>query len=129
MNIRQIIVYITAGAPARRQVGHGHGGSIDKIPPGLSGRFTHTSGYGGTPELTPPVFVADEETPTYKATLRLVTDGDLDAYTSFGGGFHQDDLEWEAKKFKADIAPMLIDVDAFDREYIWQRLWYTQHRE
>jgi len=24
------------------------------------------------------------------------------------------------------IAPLLVGVDAFDREYIWQRLWYTQ---
>ena len=39
------------------------------------------------PRLTPPVYVADEEAPTYSATLRLVTDGDLDAYTGFGSGF------------------------------------------
>jgi L-alanine-DL-glutamate epimerase-like enolase superfamily enzyme len=126
VNIRQIVVYIAAGAPARRQVGHGHGGSIDKIPPGLSGRFTHTSGYGGTPELTPPVYVADEETPTYSATLRLVTDGDLDAYTKFGSGFSAEELLWKGREFAAVIAPLLVGVDAFDREYVWQRLWYAQ---
>jgi L-alanine-DL-glutamate epimerase-like enolase superfamily enzyme len=126
VNIRQIIVYITAGAPARRQLGQGPGGSIDKLPPGLSRRFTHTSGYGGTPELTPPVFVADEETPTYKATLRLVTDGDLDAYTGFGSGFSAEELLWKGREFAAVIAPLLVGVDAFDREYVWQRLWYAQ---
>ncbi len=126
MKIEQIAIYITEGAPARREVGHRHGGSIDKIPPGLSGRFTHTSGYGGTPELTPPVYVADEETPTYSATLRLVTDGDLDAHTGFGGGFNAEELLWKGREFAAVIAPLLVGVDAFDREYVWQRLWYAQ---
>ena len=126
MKIEQIAIYITEGAPARREVGHRHGGSIDKIPPGLSGRFTHTSGYGGTPELTPPVYVADEETPTYSATLRLVTDGDLDAHTGFGGGFSAEELLWKGREFAAVIAPLLVGVDAFDREYVWQRLWYAQ---
>ncbi|MDA0337623.1 MAG: hypothetical protein O2782_20860 [bacterium] len=126
MNIRQIVIYIVEGPPARRQVGHGHGGSIDRIPPGLSGRFTHTSGYGGTAELTAPVYVADEEAPTYAATLRLITDGDLDAWASFGSGFSAEELLWKGREFAAVIAPLLVGIDAFDREYVWQRLWYAQ---
>jgi L-alanine-DL-glutamate epimerase-like enolase superfamily enzyme len=126
MNIRQVVIYINAGPPARREVGHRHGGSIDKIPPGLSGRFTHTSGYGGTDALTAPVYVAEEEAPTFNATLRLVTDGDLDAHASFGGGFHAEELLWKSREFAAVIAPLLVGVDAFDREYVWQRLWYAQ---
>ncbi|MBA72970.1 MAG: hypothetical protein CMO73_09885, partial [Verrucomicrobiales bacterium] len=71
-------------------------------------------------------FVDDTEYTTYRSTLRLITDGPLDAYAEFGSGFHRDDLEFGAKQFMGDIAPMLIDVDAFDRELIWQKLWYTQ---
>jgi L-alanine-DL-glutamate epimerase-like enolase superfamily enzyme len=124
--IRQIVVHVTEGPPARRQVGHPHGGSIDKIPPGLSGRFTHTSGFGGTVQVEPPVYVAAQDTPTYNATLRLVTDGDLSAWTSFGSGFNAEELLWKAREFAAAIAPLLVGVDAFDREYLWQRLWYAQ---
>lgn len=126
MNIRQVAIYIIEGPPARREVRHAHGGSIDLIPPGLSGRFTHTSGFGGPMAHEPPVYVAEEETPTYSATLRLVTDGELDAWTGFASGFNADELLWQARQFAAVIAPLLVGVDAFDREYIWQRLWYAQ---
>jgi len=123
--IRQVEVYVMEGPPARRRAG-GPRGSIDKIPPGLSGRFTHTSGFGGAVPLQAPVYVAEEETPTYNATLRLVTDGSFSAWAGFGTGFSADELLWKGRDFASVIAPLLIGVDAFDREYLWQRLWYAQ---
>ncbi len=117
MQIKEMKFYILEGEPQiRRASGRGN---MNKVPPGLSGLFTHTGGgcfnyVDGTPK------------PTYKLMLRLVTDGDLDAFCNFTSGFHKEELEWEAKKWKATIAHLLIGVDAFDREYIWQRLWYAQ---
>ena len=125
MIIRQIEVCVVEGPSARRRVG-GSRGSIDKIPPGLSGRFTHTAGFGGEVAVEPPLYEADEESPTYAATIRLVTDGELSAWASFGSGFSADELLWKGRDFAATIAPLLVGVDAFDREYIWQRLWYAQ---
>jgi L-alanine-DL-glutamate epimerase-like enolase superfamily enzyme len=125
MKIQQIVIYVQQGEATRRQTSV-HGGSIDLIPPGLSGRFTHSSGFGGPLAVEAPVYVADEEGPTYNATLRLVTDGDLDAFTRFGGGFSAEELLWQGRQFAAAIAPLLLGVDAFDREYVWQRLWYAQ---
>ena len=57
---------------------------------------------------------------------RLVTDGDLSAWAAFGSGFSADELLWKGREFAATIAPLLVGVDAFDREYLWQRLWYAQ---
>lgn len=126
MIIRQAVVYVVQGPPARREAGHRHGGSIDKIPPGLSGRFTHTSGFGGALERQPPVWVAEAEAPTYRATLRLVTGGERDAHATLATGFSAEELLWRGREFLAQIAPLLVGVDAFDREYLWQRLWYAQ---
>lgn len=125
MLINDSKIYILEGEPRTRQARNYRDG-IDKVPPGLSGLFTHSLGFRG--QRPEDVIEYRDETPcpTYTATLRLVTDGDLDAYTSFGTSFHPDELEWRAKEFKVTIAPLLIGVDAFDREYIWQRLWYTQ---
>ena len=133
MIIRDVKFYISEGEPRKRHTESR--GNIDKVPPGLSGLFTHTSGYGGGVEVDESLiepgafcmaYTATEESPTYNAKIRFVTDGDFDAYADFGTDFHADDLEWKAKEFKAQIAPMLLGVDAFDREYIWQRLWYGQ---
>lgn len=126
MNIQQIVVYVVEGEPSLRRVGHPHGGTISKIPPGLSGRFTHSSGFGGPVDPEPPEYVSDAEAPTYNATLRLVTDGDLDAYASLASGFSAEELLWRGREFAARIAPLLVGVDAFDREFVWQRLWYAQ---
>ena len=64
--------------------------------------------------------------PTYSLMLRLITDNGMSAFTNYGGGFHPDDLEWQAKSFKTTFAPILVGVEAFDREYIWQKLWVAQ---
>ena len=134
MQIQDAKFYLREGEPSPRQVRYR--GTIEKVPPGLSGLFTHAlAADPGEPVFDEAMFHRDkhfvtyeDETryPTYTSTLRLITDGPLDAYTEFGRGFHQDDLEWQAKEFKTTIAPLLIGVDALDREYIWQRLWYAQ---
>jgi len=136
MEIKDIKFYIVEGEPARREARHGHGGTIEKVPPGLSGLFTHSAGFQeGKPVFDEATFhesphrlehIDEEEHPTYSSTIRLVTDGDLDAYTAFGSGFHADELEWSARQYQTAIAPLLLGVDALDREYVWQRLWYAQ---
>ena len=133
MMIKDVRFYISEGEPRKRNTQSR--GNIDKVPPGLSGLFTHTGGLGTRVEVDEEriepgalclEYTAEEASPTYNATIRLVTDGDFDAYADFGWDFHADDLEWKAKEFKAQIVPMLLGVDAFDREYIWQRMWYGQ---
>jgi L-alanine-DL-glutamate epimerase-like enolase superfamily enzyme len=134
MQIKDVKFYIREGEPSRRQVRYR--GTIEKVPPGLSGLFTHAlvadrgeSIFDEAMFHQDKHFVTYEDEalyPTYTSTLRLVTDGDLDAYADFGRGFHPDDLEWQAKEFKTTIAPLLLGIDALDREYVWQRLWYAQ---
>ena len=68
----------------------------------------------------------DQPSPTYRALLRLATDGGIDAYGDYATGFHADDLVWQAQWFKTTIAPNLIGMDALDREAIYQNLWYGQ---
>ena len=136
MLIRDIKFYIEEDGRQRRHEANGGMGTIEKVPPGSSGLFTHSAGFRDNSiqideHLIDPgalclEYTADEESPHYKSTIRLVTDGDFDAYASFGSGFHADDLEWEAKRFKTRMASMILGVDAFDREFIWQRLWYAQ---
>ncbi len=88
--------------------------------------FTHTHGLRGSLG-NPPVHYRDEKASlTYRLVLRIVTDGELSAYTDFATDFHADDLAWKAREFMATIAPMLVGVDALDREHIWQKLWYAQ---
>ena len=125
MQIKDTRIYIREGAPAGRHARNSRG-AMEKVPPGLSGLFTHALGFRGQRPEDVIEYRDDTLHPTYTATLRLITDGDLDAYTGFGSAFHPDELEWKAKEFKVTIAPLLLGVDAFDREYIWQRLWYTQ---
>ena len=136
MLIRDVKFYIQPDGTRRRSVANGGMGTIEKVPPGLSGLFTHSGGFrDGSIRIDEALidpgalclqYTAAEESPHFKSTIRLVTDGDFDAYAGFGSGFHADDLEWAAKEFKVRLAPMLLGVDAFDREFIWQRLWYAQ---
>ncbi|MSR84247.1 MAG: hypothetical protein EXS58_15210, partial [Candidatus Latescibacteria bacterium] len=118
MLIEEARIYVLPGPSGRRQATNRGLGTIEPVPPGESGLFTHALGFRAQrPDEV--VEYQGEEQPTYMATLRLVTDGPLDAYTSFGGGFSQEELEWEARQFKARLAPLLVGVDAFDREFIW----------
>lgn len=124
MRIVDVKLYITPGEPANWQVQSR--GSIEPVPPGLSGLMTHTLGFRA---WRPGEFIEyrdDTLRPTFRTTLRLVTDGPLDAYTTLESGFSREELERNARTFQVVIAPMLIGVDAFDREYIWQRMWYAQ---
>ena len=117
MQIRDMKFYILEGEPQTRQASPR--GTLEKVPPGLSGLFTHAGGGRFNYRDEKPV-------PTYKSMLRLVTGNGQDAFCDFGSDFYQENLEWEAKRWKATIGHLLIGVDAFDREYIWQRLWYAQ---
>ena len=124
MLIKDLKFYVLEGPPRARGVESR--ASIEKVPPGLSGLFTHSPGFQG---LRPEGFVEyrdERPKPTYSSVLRLVLEGGMSASLPFGSGFHREDVEWEARGFKAVIGPLLIGVDAFDREYLWQRLWYAQ---
>jgi len=125
MKITKATFYLIETAPQLRQVRFADRGGMDKVPPGLSGLFTHSSGLGLADDRIIE-FTADAPAPTYKLQLRLHTDGPLDAYCDWASGYSATELEWEAKLALARIMPMVIGVDAFDREYIWQRLWYAQ---
>ena len=125
MLIKDVKFYIIESEPETRYESAAHRSSMVPVPPGISGLFTHSSGIGHPAPTTE--FRGEAPEPTYTLLLRLVTDGDLDAYdTAYATGFHADELEWEARAFLARYAHMLIGVDAFDREYIWQRFWYAQ---
>ena len=96
------------------------------MPPGISGLLTHDQGFGAADPPDGFTFSGEEPEPTYRLMIRLVTDGELDAYADYATGFDPRELEWQAKAFLARYAHMLIGVDAFDREYIWQRFWMAQ---
>lgn len=125
MKITKATFYLTETEPQLRQVRYADRGGIDKVPPGLSGLFTHCEGIGPEPDLQIE-FTADAPAPMYRLQLRLHTDGPLDAYSDWASGYSPGELEWEAKMALARLMPMIVSVDAFDREYIWQRLWYAQ---
>ena len=125
MQITKATFYLHEADPQIRQVSFSNRGSIQKVRPGLSGLFSHSGGMGWKDDLQID-FRTEAPIPTYRLQLRLHTDGDLDAYATWGSGFSADELEWEAKKVLATLTPLVVGVDAFDREYIWQRLWYAQ---
>jgi len=100
-------------------------GYMAMTPPGISGMFTHSHGIGN-PVVDGVRFEGDPDAPTFDLMIRLITDDDLDAYAVFGHGFNISEIEWEAKAFLARYAHMIIGVDAFDREYIWQKFWMAQ---
>ena len=120
MLIKEVKLYVVA-AGVRERAAIGRGG-MELVPPGLSGLFTHGEGIGSDVEI--PEF--REQAPAYDLILRLVTDGDLDAHTTYASGFSASELAWQAREFQVKIAHLLTGMDAFDRERIWQRLWYTQ---
>ena len=124
MMIKEARLYIQQGEPATRSARTD--GFTEKVPPGLSGLFTRNTHFRRLQPEEIIEFKDDTLRPTYTCTLRLVTGDDLDAHGLMASGFQRDELEWEARDFKARIAPMLIGVDTFDREFIWQRLWYAQ---
>ena len=124
MTIVEARLYIQEGEPEVRSARTA--GFTEKVPPGLSGLFTRNTHFRRLQPEEIVEFRDDAPSPTYTCTLRLVTDGDLDAHVLMASSFQREELEWEARDFKARIAPMLVGVDAFDREYIWQRFWYAQ---
>ena len=124
MTIKEARLYILQGEPELRSARTR--GFTEKVPPGLSGLFTRNTHFRTLRPDEIVEFRDDRPQPTYSCTLRLVTGGDLDAHVLMASGFQRDELEWKARDFKASIAPMLVGVNACDREFIWQRLWYAQ---
>ena len=120
MLIKEVKLYVVA-AGERERAAVGRGG-MELVPPGLSGLFTHGEGIGSDTEI--PEY--REQAPAYDLILRLVTDGDLDAHTTYASGFSASELAWQARELRVKIAHLLTGMDAFDRERVWQRLWYTQ---
>ncbi len=120
MLIKDVKLYVVA-AGVRERAAVGRGG-MELVPPGLSGLFTHGEGIG----LDTEIAEYREQAPGYDLILRLVTDGDLDAHATLASGFSASELAWQAREFQVKIAHLLTGMDAFDRERIWQRLWYTQ---
>ncbi len=125
MKITKATFYLIEGASQLREVRFANRGFMDKVPPGLSGLFTNCEGIHPAHDLHIE-FTADAPAPIYRLQLRLHTDGGLDAYADWSSGYSASELEWEAKLILARLMPMIVGVDAFDREYIWQRLWYAQ---
>ncbi|MDA0700126.1 MAG: hypothetical protein O3A02_02810 [bacterium] len=123
MKITKATFYLHQAEPQLRQVRYADRAGIDKVPPGLSGLFTHTENVG--PDLGIE-FTGEAPAPRYRLQLRLHTDGPLDAYADWSSGFSATELEWEAKLQLTRLIPLVVGVDAFDREYVWQRLWYAQ---
>jgi len=121
MQIKAIHFYILPGEPIVRAVDGGNGG-MEQPPQSWTGMFTHSHGLRGGLGNPSVLYRDDKPSPTFRSVLRVVTDGELSAYTDFETGFHADDLVWKARQFMATIAPMLIGIDAFDREHIWQKL-------
>ncbi len=125
MRITDVKLYIKQ-EPASTWELNNQRGWIEFAPGNISGLMTHTHGLRS--HRPDELIVYDDPTPRpgYSVTLCLVTDGALDAYTTFASGLDPVDLTRQAQQFRAQIAPMLIGVDAFDREFIWQRMWYAQ---
>ena len=87
MQIRDVKCYLLKGEPATRQESCGSRGSIAPVPPGISGLLTHDQGFGAAdPEGF--TFTGEEPEPTYRLMIRLVTDGDLDAYADYATGYN-----------------------------------------
>jgi len=127
MQIKDVRIYIQPGPLQQRSVSHR--GGIEPVPQGRSNMFTHAAGFGPDSDLPEGWLEACQDStayPTFEATLRLVTDGPLDAYASFATSFDQGDLAHQAQQFKVNIGSLLMGVDVFDREFVWQRLWTAQ---
>lgn len=123
MLIKEVICYISEAGSNFRSESAGKG-SIVPVAPGITNVFTHSGGAGlPSPDIE---IKAQEPSTNYQLTLRLVTDGGLDAYGTYGSGHNVEELVWAANAFHARYAHMLIGVDAFDREYVWQQFWMAQ---
>ena len=123
MIIKDVKFYILRGESQYRTVASARA-TMAPVPPGLNGLFTHSHGLDGTDEEHN--WRSPEPCPHYEMIVRLVTDGPLDAYMTYSQGFSPSEMEMEAHRFKFDFAPMIVGVDPFDREYLWQKLWYAQ---
>lgn len=123
MQINDVRFYINKGDAEHRVITSPQA-TMEPVPPGINGLFTHTHGLRGAD--APTEWRSAEPLPTYQLMIRLVTDGRLDAYMTYGTGFSPAELEAEARRFQLSYTPLLLGVDAFDREHVWQKLWYAQ---
>ena len=70
VKITKATFYLSETEPQVRQVRYADRGGIDKVPPGLSGLFTHCEGIGPEPDLHIE-YTTDEPVPMYRLLLRL----------------------------------------------------------
>ena len=68
MKITKATFYLSETEPQVRQVRYADRGGIDKVPPGLSGLFTHCEGIGPEPDLHIE-YATDEPVPMYRLQL------------------------------------------------------------
>jgi len=94
-------------------------GNMTEIPDLLWPRFV-----GGPPKS--PEIREEEPRTSYSSLLRIQTDSGIETCDIFGNGWIREAVEWEARNFKVRMAPELVGLNAFDREYIWHKLWYAQ---
>jgi len=125
MNITDVRLYVRREEPTPWRLDQQRG-TIEFAPGNLSGLMTHTHGLRAHRPDELLIFEDPTPHPSYSCMLRLVTDGPLDAYTHFASALDPVELTRQAQQFRAQIAPMLLGVDAFDREFVWQRMWYAQ---
>jgi L-alanine-DL-glutamate epimerase-like enolase superfamily enzyme len=123
MLIRSVKLFVVPGEPGLRQVRSQ--GTIERVPPGL-GLFTHSAGIRAERPGEAVQFQSVQRQPTFNLMLRLETGEGISPFTTLASGYSAEELEWQAKSFLANVAPLLVGVDAFDREYVWQRLWIAQ---
>jgi L-alanine-DL-glutamate epimerase-like enolase superfamily enzyme len=123
MQIKDVVFYVIPAASRNRTV-ESRRASMEPVPPGINGLYTHTHGLRGADAAK--VWRSDAPCAYFELVIRVVTDGSLDAYTTYNQGYSVAELEAEARQFLFDYAPLIIGLDVFDRELVWQKLWYAQ---
>jgi len=62
----------------------------------------------------------------YTAILRIRTSDGIESPGILWSSWGQEQLEWDARTFKAQWGPELIGTNALDREYLWHKMWMAR---
>jgi L-alanine-DL-glutamate epimerase-like enolase superfamily enzyme len=65
-------------------------------------------------------------TPAFAAILRIQTADGIESPGVLGSSWGREQLEWDARTFKAQWGPELVGTNALDREYVWHKLWMAR---